>query len=108
MRTATDTYSDTRCCRCPWHNPFRANDTESTKPAERAAVDQSTKHAERAIAKESASHLERAISNESATEVERANTPPLTEGYVVKGGHNQWPSQITKRPPPPAPMVKAK
>lgn len=26
---------------------------------------------------------------------------PLTEGYVVKGGHNAYPSQITERPPAP-------
>jgi hypothetical protein len=29
---------------------------------------------------------------------------PLTEGYVRKGGLNHGPSQITKRPPPPAPI----
>jgi len=29
---------------------------------------------------------------------------PLTEGYVVKGGHNTGRSQIASRPPPPAPM----
>lgn len=32
-------------------------------------------------------------------------TPPLTGGYMVKGGHNLGPSQITKRPPPPAPIT---
>jgi hypothetical protein len=30
-------------------------------------------------------------------------TRPLTEGYVRKGGHNAFPSQITQRPPPPGP-----
>jgi hypothetical protein len=29
---------------------------------------------------------------------------PLTEGYVRKGGRNAFPSQVTDRPPPPAPM----
>lgn len=29
---------------------------------------------------------------------------PLTEGFVVKGGHNAFPSQITARPSPPAPI----
>jgi hypothetical protein len=29
---------------------------------------------------------------------------PLTEGYIVKGGHNLGTSQIRKRPSAPAPM----
>lgn len=33
---------------------------------------------------------------------------PLTEGYKVKGGTNPFPSQITKRPPPPAPIYHQK
>lgn len=32
--------------------------------------------------------------------------PPITEGYVVKGGRNQGPSQITVRPPAPG-AIKA-
>jgi hypothetical protein len=36
--------------------------------------------------------------------IESNRVPPLTEGYVVKGGQNQGPSQITTRPPPPAPI----
>lgn len=31
-------------------------------------------------------------------------TAPITEGYVVKGGRNAGVSQITVRPPPPAPI----
>lgn len=31
---------------------------------------------------------------------------PLTEGMTRKGGHNQWPSQITGRPAGPAPMIQ--
>jgi hypothetical protein len=31
-------------------------------------------------------------------------TRPLTEGYVVKGGHNPGVSQIQTRPAPPAPI----
>lgn len=31
---------------------------------------------------------------------------PLTEGYVVKGGHNPGPSQIKSRPPPPTTIEK--
>jgi len=33
--------------------------------------------------------------------------PPLTEGYVVKGGQNQGESQIKERPAPPASMIAA-
>jgi hypothetical protein len=32
---------------------------------------------------------------------------PLTEGYVVKGGHNPGTSQIQTRPAAPAPMTPA-
>jgi hypothetical protein len=33
---------------------------------------------------------------------------PLTEGYVVKGGHNAGMSQIQTRPAAPAPIPAAK
>ena len=33
---------------------------------------------------------------------------PLTEGYLIKGGRNETTSQITKRPPPPAPIPQPK
>lgn len=33
---------------------------------------------------------------------------PLTEGYVVKGGHNPGTSQIHTRPPAPAPIPTPK
>ena len=36
----------------------------------------------------------------------RPEVPPITEGYVVKGGHNTAPSQIKERPKPPAPMIQ--
>ena len=32
--------------------------------------------------------------------------PPITEGYVRKGGHNPWPSRVTTRPPLPGPMTR--
>jgi hypothetical protein len=33
-------------------------------------------------------------------------TPPLTEGKVRKGGHNDGLSQITERPAPPSPITR--
>jgi hypothetical protein len=33
-----------------------------------------------------------------------STVPPLTEGTVVKGGHNTYPSQIKERPPAPGPI----
>lgn len=34
-------------------------------------------------------------------------TPPLTEGFTVKGGRNQGESQIKDRPATPGPMTRA-
>ncbi len=38
----------------------------------------------------------------------RPTTRPLTEGYVVKGGHNPGTSQIQTRPAAPAPIPAPK
>jgi hypothetical protein len=38
----------------------------------------------------------------------RPPVKPLTEGYVVKGGHNPGTSQIQTRPPAPAPIPSPK
>lgn len=35
-------------------------------------------------------------------------TPPLTEGFVVKGGRNQGPSQIKDRPAAPGAIMMTK
>jgi len=44
------------------------------------------------------------MSNEERMPSPRPVTRPLTEGYVVKGGHNPGVSQIQTRPAAPAPM----
>jgi hypothetical protein len=41
-------------------------------------------------------------------EEDEPRTPPLTEGYVVKGGHNTFPSQIKERPAAPGAMYPCK
>ena len=35
---------------------------------------------------------------------DQRKTPPLTEGYVRKGGRNSAPSKIKTRPPAPKPL----
>jgi hypothetical protein len=43
-----------------------------------------------------------------STDPPRPPVRPLTEGYVVKGGHNAGTSQIRIRPMAPAPIPAAK
>jgi hypothetical protein len=43
-----------------------------------------------------------------STNPPRSPVRPLTEGYVVKGGHNAGVSQIQTRPTAPAPIPAAK
>ena len=42
------------------------------------------------------------------TNTPRPSVRPLTEGYVVKGGHNPGTSQIQTRPAAPAPIPAPK